>query len=237
MGTARMGDDPASSVVDRWGFAHDVPNLGIVDGSVFVTSSGVNPTATIAALALRTADHLVEEWDHRRRRPAGSARRSPSSGPPRPPRPQPAAASAASSGQAVEPPGRRAAAVLDAVLRRRLDALADDLVPAADGMPPASAVGVAGALLDRVLAVRPDLAPALQRVLEAPPALGHGWLAALRERDPEGAAALLVAVAGAYYLDDGVRALLGYPGQEPRPVNPFDHPAYVAEGLLDHLVP
>ncbi len=58
MGTARMGDDPATSVVDRWGRAHDVPNLFIVDGSIFVTSAPVNPTTTIQALALRTAEWL-----------------------------------------------------------------------------------------------------------------------------------------------------------------------------------
>ena len=52
LGTARMGDDPATSVVDRWCMTHDVPNLGIVDGSVFVTAGAVNPTSTIGALAL-----------------------------------------------------------------------------------------------------------------------------------------------------------------------------------------
>jgi choline dehydrogenase-like flavoprotein len=60
MGTARMGDDPATSVVDRYGQAHDVPGLYIADGSVFVTSSGVNPTATICALAKRTARHIAK---------------------------------------------------------------------------------------------------------------------------------------------------------------------------------
>ncbi len=59
LGTARMGDDPAESVVDRWGRAHEVANLYVVDGSVFVTSGGVNPTSTIAAFAARTADHLI----------------------------------------------------------------------------------------------------------------------------------------------------------------------------------
>lgn len=53
MGTARMGVDPARSVVDPWGRCHDVPNLVIVDGSVFVTAGSANPTSTIAALALR----------------------------------------------------------------------------------------------------------------------------------------------------------------------------------------
>ncbi len=59
LGTARMGDDPATSVVDRWNRTHDVPNLYIADGSTFVTSGGVNPTSTICALALRAADHMV----------------------------------------------------------------------------------------------------------------------------------------------------------------------------------
>jgi choline dehydrogenase-like flavoprotein len=61
LGTARMGDDPATSVVDRYGRSHDVPNLAIVDGSVFVTGGAMNPTATIAALALRCAEHLADE--------------------------------------------------------------------------------------------------------------------------------------------------------------------------------
>ncbi len=58
MGTARMGTDPKRSVVNEWGRAHDVKNLFIVDGSVFVTSAGVNPTNTIQALALYVADQM-----------------------------------------------------------------------------------------------------------------------------------------------------------------------------------
>jgi choline dehydrogenase-like flavoprotein len=61
MGTARMGNDPATSVVDQWGRAHDVPNLYIIDGSTFVTCAGANPTATIAAVALRCVDHMIEQ--------------------------------------------------------------------------------------------------------------------------------------------------------------------------------
>jgi choline dehydrogenase-like flavoprotein len=56
LGTARMGRDPQRSVVNEWGRCHDVKNLFIVDGSVFVTGGGVNPTATIQALALHIAD-------------------------------------------------------------------------------------------------------------------------------------------------------------------------------------
>ena len=60
MGTARMGTDPARSVVNEWGRSHDVKNLFIVDGSIFVTSGGVNPTATIQALALYIADNIKQ---------------------------------------------------------------------------------------------------------------------------------------------------------------------------------
>ena len=60
LGTARMGRDPESSVVNEWGRCHDVKNLFIVDGSVFVTGGGVNPTATIQAIALRVADVMKQ---------------------------------------------------------------------------------------------------------------------------------------------------------------------------------
>jgi len=58
MGTCRMGNDPKSSVVDRYHRAHDVPNLFMVDGSSFVTSGRNQPTCTIQALAYRAADHI-----------------------------------------------------------------------------------------------------------------------------------------------------------------------------------
>ena len=59
MGTARMGNNPERSVVDQWGRSHDVPNLYVMDGSVFVTSSASNPTATITAVALRAVKHMI----------------------------------------------------------------------------------------------------------------------------------------------------------------------------------
>ena len=58
MGTARMGLDPRTSVVNEWGRCHDVKNLFIIDGSVFVTAGAVNPTNTIQALALHVADSM-----------------------------------------------------------------------------------------------------------------------------------------------------------------------------------
>jgi choline dehydrogenase-like flavoprotein len=57
-GTARMGADPATSVVDPYCRAHDHPNLFIMDASVLPSSAAVNPALTIAALALRTAGHI-----------------------------------------------------------------------------------------------------------------------------------------------------------------------------------
>ena len=58
LGTCRMGNDPGSSVVDKYHRAHDVRNLFICDGSSFVTSGRGQPTETIQALAFRAADHI-----------------------------------------------------------------------------------------------------------------------------------------------------------------------------------
>jgi choline dehydrogenase-like flavoprotein len=59
MGTARMGHDPRHSVVDAFGRAHEIDNLFVADGSVFVSSGGFNPTNTIMALSLRMARHIA----------------------------------------------------------------------------------------------------------------------------------------------------------------------------------
>jgi choline dehydrogenase-like flavoprotein len=61
LGTNRMSENPRDGVVDRWGRAHDVPNLFVSDGSVFTTGAAENPTLTIVALAIRQADHLASE--------------------------------------------------------------------------------------------------------------------------------------------------------------------------------
>jgi choline dehydrogenase-like flavoprotein len=60
LGTCRMGNDPRSSVVNSWCRTHDVPNLFIGDGSVFVTGGAANPALTISALAARTASGVIE---------------------------------------------------------------------------------------------------------------------------------------------------------------------------------
>lgn len=58
-GTCRFGDDPASSVLDRNNRAHGVANLYVVDASFFPSSGGTNPALTIAANALRVAEHML----------------------------------------------------------------------------------------------------------------------------------------------------------------------------------
>lgn len=60
-GTLRMGESPETSVADALGRAHDLRNLRIADASLFVSSTGVNPSLTIAALALRVAHDLARE--------------------------------------------------------------------------------------------------------------------------------------------------------------------------------
>ena len=61
-GGTRMGDNAATNVLNRWGFSHEVPNLGILGASVMGTSGAHNPTLTAQALAWRTAEYLVKNW-------------------------------------------------------------------------------------------------------------------------------------------------------------------------------
>lgn len=65
MGVARMSTDPDDGVTNRWGQAHDIPNLFVSDGSVFASSAAANPTLTIVALAIRQADHIAERMRRR----------------------------------------------------------------------------------------------------------------------------------------------------------------------------
>jgi choline dehydrogenase-like flavoprotein len=67
-GTCRMGNDPKTSVVDKYHKAHDVPNLFIVDGSNLVTGGRNHPTLTIQALAFRAAENIIRSAKDRTRR-------------------------------------------------------------------------------------------------------------------------------------------------------------------------
>ena len=220
MGTARMGDDPATSVCDRWGFTHQIRNLGIVDGSVFPTAGGMNPTSTICALALRTARHVLAQGPSRRPSPALP--------------PQPSQSRAAQPTPAPVTPRSG----LNSAERRELARVADALLPAADGMPAASEAGVGDQLVDTVLGLRPDLGDGLHRALglTAGSPSASVALADLKARDPDGYRTLLVAAAGAYYLSPQVRDRLGWHSEQGIDLGPPAYPEYVGEGLLDHLL-
>jgi len=58
-----MGNDPRTSVVDKFGRTHDIANLFVCDGSILPTQGSANPGLTIQALAARTADYLIAQGD------------------------------------------------------------------------------------------------------------------------------------------------------------------------------
>lgn len=64
LGTTRMGNDPATSVVDRWCRTHDVPNLYVFDASFFPTATGINPALTIMANTWRCVDRILQVDRH-----------------------------------------------------------------------------------------------------------------------------------------------------------------------------
>lgn len=125
--------------------------------------------------------------------------------------------------------------------RATLAALADALMPGGEGMPSASSVGTHEALLDRVLAVRPQAAPAfiaLADRLAADPGPGTPTERAqrLRQDHPADFGLLTGFLVGAYQLAEPVRAAIGYPGQGPSDVTFDDETGYIAEGLLDPVL-
>jgi choline dehydrogenase-like flavoprotein len=65
LGTCRMGDNPKTSVLNKWNQSHDIKNLFVVDGSSFVTGGSQNPTMTILALSMRASEYLAEQLKKR----------------------------------------------------------------------------------------------------------------------------------------------------------------------------
>jgi choline dehydrogenase-like flavoprotein len=61
-GTCRMGNDPKTSVVNRYCQVHDADNVFVIDGSVHVTNGGFNPVLTIMAVAYHASDYIVKSW-------------------------------------------------------------------------------------------------------------------------------------------------------------------------------
>ena len=61
VGTCRMGDDPKTSVLNKWNQSHDIKNLWVVDGGAFVSTGWQNPTLTLTALSMRASEYLAEQ--------------------------------------------------------------------------------------------------------------------------------------------------------------------------------
>ena len=219
MGTTRMGLDPATSVCDRWGFTHQIRNLGIIDGSVFPTAGGMNPTSTICALALRTAQRLIEQ-----RGPSPSETAHPARAAERPSERVPATLRVSNRSSGFTAPERQ-------VLRR----VAEVLIPEGDGMPSAAAAGVADDLLDALMRARPDLADLLRSALQDVPA-GELTVERLECCPRKSLATLRLVVSGAYYLSPVVRDLLQWHNERGRPLEIGAFPAYIEEGFLDHVL-
>ena len=121
--------------------------------------------------------------------------------------------------------------------RETFGAIADVLIPAAEGMPAASQIGVQGAALDHVLSLRPELRPALERGLAAcagaePTAAAE----ALNRDDPEALGAIGLIASAIYYMDPDVRKRLGYPGQEQRPARDEEEGDYLRDDLLQSVI-
>src|ERR1700712_3569282 len=102
--------------------------------------------------------------------------------------------------------------------RSLLARLADTIVPRSEGRPSAGDILRTPAALDRVLVARPDLLAPLMTILQEfrdPPSLAS--LDRLSIHQPKQFSALMQVVAGAYYLDDGIREAVDYAGQFPSP--------------------
>ena len=130
--------------------------------------------------------------------------------------------------------GDHLGATLNAAERATLAALADVLIPAGNGKPPASEADVAGKWVDRVLAARPELAPELARVVrEAVDRDAEEEVRRLHVEDAVGFTVLATVVTGAYYVNVKVRKRIGYPGQKHNPPYPDEAEFYFEGGLLD----
>jgi hypothetical protein len=129
------------------------------------------------------------------------------------------------------------AGTASALDREALAGLADVLIPATDGMPAASEAGATGERLDEVLRLRGDLEEPLTRLAERARGVDPAReVKRLQTEEPAAFEALSTAVAGAYFLNPDVRRLIGYPGQERRPIEAQDPPDYERDGLLSSVV-
>ena len=115
--------------------------------------------------------------------------------------------------------------------------LADVIIPPGDEMPSGSDVLIERGQLEAVLGIRPDLIEGLRALLErAQGTEPAAEFERLRAEDDAAFQLLTTVVAGGYFLDEGVRDALGYPGQEAIPIVPSDPPDYERDGLLAAVI-
>ena len=127
--------------------------------------------------------------------------------------------------------------IIDDELRETFVAVADILIPAYGEMPAASTVDVGGAPLDRILTLRDDLLETFIRGLAAMAGKEpEGAARALNESDPGALATIGLVASAAYYMDPRVMQLIGYPGQERRPIDPDAPSEYLQDGLLQPVI-
>jgi hypothetical protein len=221
LGTARMGTDPATSVVDLFGRSHDVPNLFLADGSIFVTSGAANPTCTIHALALRIADHISA---------TARAQRTPAT----------ATVIAAPHGQISVPPRYATPRALTEAESQVLTRVARVLVPEHAGRPGAADEPGFGQAVRTAADARADAFAVLQDTLAALASLDQrdleNRLPDLMDRDPGAFQVLSTIVAGAWLLTPTVRDRIGYRGPERKLAGAFEAASQLDSGLLDPVL-
>ena len=220
LGTARMGDDPTTSVLDRWNRAHDVAEP--VRRRRLVLRHLVRRQPDVDDRRHRAARRRPHDRDPLRAAGAGVTRTRP--GTDRPDR-----------RHARDGRSRRAATLTDDE-RATLAAIADHLIPAAHGMPSAAEV-VTDDRLRFVLRARPDLGRAAAG--STPPRAGCRRRRAAGDAladEPTNLSALQLVIVAGYYTDKRVRELIGYPGQMALELRSWELPAYLEEGLIDAVL-
>jgi hypothetical protein len=122
-------------------------------------------------------------------------------------------------------------------LRETFRVMADLLIPKTDTMPSGSEVGVHGTVLDKILQLRPDLAPHFIRGVERAVGLDPAVARDLLDREDQPALIAIGLVASlAFYMDPVARRAIGYPGQERRPVQPGEESDIWEGGMLQRVI-
>lgn len=122
-------------------------------------------------------------------------------------------------------------------VRSTFSRIADVLIPEAEGMPSASAIGVQTEMyLDRILGLRPDLSEAFFRGISSSEGKDPKTAAEdLNAHDSEALSAIGLVASSAYYMAPRVRELIGYPGQQSVTFDADAVPEYVANGMLKQV--